>query len=167
MEATPEPAHGATPRDRVASGTVLAVCIGPGGIPKHAVESAVVHELGLAGDAHRFRYHGGAHRAVCLFALEHYAELARDGVNATPPGAYGENLLTQGLDYARLGAGDRLAVGDEVVLEIHDVREPCKTLRPIDARFPGLMLGRSGFLCRVLRGGVVRAGQVIEHLARP
>ena len=143
---------------------MLAVCVGPGGIPKAPVESALVAELGLAGDAHRFRYHGGANRAVCLFALEHYEELARDGVHATPPGAYGENLLTQGLDYAQLAAGDRLAVGDEVVLEIHDVREPCKTLKPLDARFPGLMLGRSGFLCRVLRGGSVRAGQTIRRV---
>lgn len=165
MSSTPEPVRDEQRAESIASGVVLAVCIGPGGIPKAPVESAVVAELGLAGDAHRFRYHGGANRAVCLFALEHYEELARDGVRATPPGAFGENLLTRGLDYAQLGAGDQLAVGDEVVLEIHDVREPCKTLKPLDPRFPGLMLGRSGFLCRVLRGGVVRAGQTIRRVA--
>jgi MOSC domain-containing protein YiiM len=149
------------------AGSVVAVCLGPGGIPKQPVESATVGELGLVGDAHRFRYHGGKNRAVCLFALEDYAALARDGVHAEPPGAYGENLLTKGLDYARLSAGDRLAVGDELLLEIHDVREPCKTLKPLDARFPGLMLGRSGFLCRVLRAGTVRAGLTIRRIDEP
>jgi hypothetical protein len=38
-----------------------------------------------------------------------------------------------------------------VRLAIHDVREPCKTLKSVDARFPNLMLGRSGFVCRVVR----------------
>ncbi|MBI5364933.1 MAG: MOSC domain-containing protein [Planctomycetes bacterium] len=151
---------------RLTSGRVLAVCIGPGGIPKHPVPSAEVVDLGLVGDAHRFPFHGGAHRAVCLFATEDYRRLETDGVRATPPGAFGENLLTEGLDYALLAAGDRLRVGNAVELEIHDVREPCKTLKPLDARFPNLMLGRSGFLCRVLRGGTVRTGDAITAVGR-
>ncbi|MCY2959109.1 MAG: MOSC domain-containing protein [Planctomycetota bacterium] len=143
------------------SGVVLAVCLGPGGIPKTPVESAVVEELGLVGDAHRFHLHGGANRAVCLFAIEDYATLRRDGVPCADPGTFGENLLTEGLDYAALRPGDELAVGDEVRIAIHDVREPCGTLRKLDRRFPDLMLGRSGFVCRVLRGGTVRAGMTI------
>jgi MOSC domain-containing protein YiiM len=149
------------------TGTVIAVCLGPGGIPKHAVASARVGPLGLEGDLHRYRFHGGAHRAVCLFSIEDYRALALDGVAAEPPGAFGENLLTQALDYAKLRAGDRLAVGGEVLLEIDDVREPCKTLKPLDARFPGLMVGRSGFLCRVLREGTVSPGMTIRALADP
>ena len=145
-------------------GVVRAVCVGPGGIPKRRVDAARVLELGLEGDAHRYRFHGGPRRAVCLFALEDYARLRQDGVAAEPPGAFGENLLTEGLDYALLRAGDRLAVGAEVVLEIDDVREPCKTLKPLDARFPALMIGRSGFLCRVVAGGVVRAGDAIGRV---
>jgi MOSC domain-containing protein YiiM len=145
-------------------GNVLAVCLGPGGIPKRPVASAVVGELGLEGDKHVFRYHGGPDRAVCLFSMEDYRALQADGVKATPPGAFGENVLTEGLDYARLRPGDRLELGDEVVLEIHDVREPCKTLRPLDARFPNLMLGRSGWLCRVVRGGILRPGTTIRRI---
>jgi MOSC domain-containing protein YiiM len=142
-------------------GVVLAVCVSPGGIPKHPVREARVIELGLEGDKQRFELHGGVNRAVCLFSIEDYAKLARDGVGAKAPGAYGENVLTQGLDYAHLRAGDRLQIGDGVLLEIHDVREPCKTLRSIDARFPDLLLGRSGFLCKVLRTGVLRPGMLI------
>lgn len=142
-------------------GVVLAVCLGPGGVPKFPVESAVVEELGLVGDRHRFKLHGGAHRAVCLFAIEDYATLRRDGVPCENPGTFGENLLTEGLDYASLRPGDELAVGDEVVISIHDVREPCGTLKKLDKRFPDLMLGRSGFVCRVVHGGTVRAGMAI------
>lgn len=145
------------------SGTVRAVCLGPGGIPKHPVESAVVEELGLVGDAHRFKRHGGANRAVCLFAIEDYATLRRDGVPCDEPGTFGENVLTEGLDYTELRPGDELAIGDEIVIAIHDVREPCKTLKSVDARFPELMVGRSGFVCRVVRGGTLRAGMSIAR----
>lgn len=143
-------------------GTVLAVCVSQGGIPKHPVASAAISEHGVEGDKQRFKYHGGVNRAVCLFAIEDYLELEADGVRAKAPGAYGENILTRGLDYTRLRAGDRLSVGDELVIEIHDVREPCKTLRSVDARFPDLMLGRSGFVCRVITPGVARAGMEIR-----
>lgn len=144
-------------------GTVVAVCLGPGGIPKHAVESANVTTSGLEGDRQRARMHGGPNRAVCLFSIEDYRSLQRDRVVCEPPGAFGENVLTEGLDFTRLVAGDELAIGDTVRIAIHDVREPCGTLKKVDKRFPDLMLGRSGLLCRVLRGGVVRPGMQIAR----
>ncbi|MEZ6014907.1 MAG: MOSC domain-containing protein [Planctomycetota bacterium] len=150
------------------SGVVVAVCVGPGGIPKQPVPSARVLALGLEGDAHRFRLHGGANRAVCVFSVEDYAALQRDGVDVEPPGAFGENLTTEGLDNTQLRPGMRLRVGAEVVLEIFDVREPCGTLKSIDRRFPNLMVGRSGWMCRVLTEGVVTVGDTITALrARP
>ena len=148
----------------VHEGRVLAVCLGPGGIPKPPVESAEVGELGLAGDGHRFRRHGGPDRAVCLFSIEDYRSLRSDDVACEAPGAFGENLLTEGLDYGALHAGDRLVVGHgegAVELEIFDVREPCGALKKVDRRLPDLMEGRSGFVCRVVRGGTLRAGQRI------
>jgi MOSC domain-containing protein YiiM len=144
-----------------AAGTVVAVCLGPGGIPKREVEAARVGRLGLEGDGHRHRLHGGERRAVCLLSVEEVRALRADGVRDAGPGTFGENLLTEGLDLARLVPGDRLAVGDEVVLEVDDVREPCGTLKSVDARFPDLMVGRSGLLCRVVTGGEVRRGHAI------
>ena len=35
----------------------------------------------------------------------------------------------------------------------------------LDRRFPDLLVGRSGFVCRVLRGGTLRAGQPIGVVA--
>lgn len=143
-------------------GRVVAVCVGSGGIPKHAVGSASVGPLGLEGDAHRFKLHGGPNRAVCLFAIEDYRSLQRDGVACEPPGAFGENVLTEGLDYALLRPDDQLEIGAEVVVAIHDVREPCGTLKKLDRRFPDLMIGRSGFVCRVVRTGVLAPGDRVR-----
>lgn len=143
-------------------GVVLAVCLGPGGIPKQPVDEARVERLGLVGDGHRYHKHGGERRAVCLLSEEEVRALEGDGVDTSGgAGTFGENLLTRGLDYRRLKPGDVLAVGS-VRLEIDDVRAPCATLRSVDKRFPDLMLGRSGFLARVLEEGTVRIGDAIR-----
>lgn len=148
------------------SAEIVAVCLGPGGIPKHSVDEAVVERLGLVGDKHRFHLHGGADRALCLISMEIYASLQEDDVACEPPGAFGENVLTRGLDDQTLRPGDRLALGDEVVVEIHDVRVPCKTLKSVDPRFPDLLLGRSGWVCRVVETGTLRPGMAIRVMPR-
>lgn len=142
---------------------VLGVCVGPGGIPKHRVPSALVGPLGLAGDAHRYRLHGGPDRAVCILTEAEAASLVADGVPVAGAGTFGENLLLGGLDPHLLRPGDQLAIGPEVVLELFDVREPCRTLAPLDRRFPELMTGRSGWVCRVVRGGALEPGMAVAH----
>ena len=147
-------------------GTVAAVCLGPGGIPKHAVARATATEDGLAGDAHRFAGHGGRNRALCLISAAEVASLAADGVPVDGPGAFGENVLVDGLDLRTCAPGDRLRLGPGVVVELFDVREPCRTLRSLDARFPELMLGRSGFVARVLAGGELAPGMAVRPEGR-
>ena len=144
-------------------GTLLAVCIGPGGIPKHSVPEARATPEGLVGDKQRYRIHGGPNRALCLFSIEDYHSLRHDGIPCEQPGTFGENVLVQGLDFTRLLPGDTLELGEEVRIELFDVREPCGTLKSVDARFPNLMLGRSGFVCRVLRAGLLRPGQAVRR----
>jgi MOSC domain-containing protein YiiM len=143
---------------------IVAVCVGDGGIPKHPVESVAVGPLGLEGDGHRYHRHGGEDRAVCLLSMEAYESLREDDVACEAPGTFGENVLTRGLDDATLRPGDRLRLGDEVIVEIHDARAPCKTLKSVDPRFPDLMVGRSGWVCRVVEPGTLRPGMGIERV---
>lgn len=147
-----------------ASARIVALCVGEGGIPKHTVDEAHVGELGLEGDKHRFHLHGGADRAICMLSVEAYRALQEDDVDCEPPGAFGENVLTEGLDERALRPGDRLRLGDEVVVELYDVRAPCKTLKALDPRFPDLMLGRSGWVCRVITTGTLRPGDAVVRI---
>ena len=146
----------------MSAGRIVAVCLGAGGIPKHPVAEGLIGGLGLEGDRHRYVLHGGPDRALCLLSVELTRELERDDVPPAAPGGYGENLLTEGLDLTTLRPGDLLDVGDEVRLQLSDVREPCKVLQAIDPRFPDLMLGRSGWMARVLSGGRVRPGDEVR-----
>lgn len=151
-----------SPQDSEAK--VVAVCLGGGGIPKHPVDEARVEPMGLVGDRHSYVLHGGADRAVCLISTDTYESLREDDVDCRAPGTFGENVLTQGLDEWTLRPGDRLRLGDEVIIEIHDIRAPCKTLKAVDPRFPDLMLGRSGWVCRVVETGTLRPGMGIQRL---
>jgi MOSC domain-containing protein YiiM len=152
-------------------GRLLAVCIGPGGIPKRTVSVARVSASGLEGDRQRFEGHGGADRAVCLLSETEVKGLYFDGVPVGEPGQFGENLRVGGLDFSTLRPGDKLAIGrvsgagvsaGRVLLEITDMRSPCITLKAVDERFPDLMIGRSGLLCRVLESGEVAPGMCVE-----
>lgn len=133
-------------------------------MPKLPVAEARVTVAGVAGDRQRnLEAHGGVERAVCLFSLEVIAALQAEG-HSIKPGASGENLTIAGLEWAGLKPGDRLRIGDTVLLEMMSYTSPCK----YNARWfangefsrisQKLHPGWSRLYARVLAEGVVRTG---------
>jgi MOSC domain-containing protein YiiM len=149
---------------------IVQLSISPGGVPKRAIPEAVVGPLGLEGDEHLdLKWHGGPDRAVCLYSVEQIARLAAEG-NDLFPGAIGENVTTEGLDFKQLAIGDRLRLGAEVEIEIASLVDPCKTIaryfanRRFERISPKTNPGEARLYARVIRGGRVRAGDAIEIL---
>ncbi len=167
------------------TGRVLAVCVagrdllplpgrrpGRSGIDKRPVAGRVaVGELGLDGDVQvNRRYHGGEGQAVYAYAQEDAdwwsAELDRE----LPPGRFGENLRTAGLDLTGAVLGERWQVGT-ALLEVTACRIPCASFE----RFWGVPQlvkrftahGASGAYLRVLRTGEVGAGDEVRVVERP
>lgn len=112
-----------------ASGRVASVNVSRGGVPKLPVAEQWVGRLGLADDGHNEPEpeHGGPAQAVSLYSVEAIARVAADGHTAFP-GAYGENLTLEGIELNSIAAGDRLAIGDELVIELTKRAEPCQTI---------------------------------------
>jgi MOSC domain-containing protein YiiM len=111
----------------------------------------VVEDAGLDGCAHA---RPGGKRQVLLMDIETLREMD------LAPGMVRENITTEGLDVNALKAGQKLRAGG-VELEVSLVCEPCEQ---IEALRPGLqeqMVGRRGMLCRVLRGGRIKQGDLI------
>src|SRR3712207_7764837 len=52
-----------------------------------------------------------------------------------------ENFTTRGIDLRKLAKGDRLRVGDGCVIELTDVRVPCRQLKMWDPELPELIVG--------------------------
>jgi MOSC domain-containing protein YiiM len=110
-------------------GRVASVNVSPGGVPKLPIAATWVGRLGLEGDGHTEPepMHGGPEQAVSLYSIESIARVAADGHQAFP-GAFGENLTLEGVEMGSLAAGDRLGIGDELVIEITKHAQPCQTI---------------------------------------
>jgi MOSC domain-containing protein YiiM len=99
-----------------------------GGVPKLAIREAKATTLGLDVDKQKHtKIHGGPERALCLFSLEVLQMLQAEG-HPIFPGSTGENVLISGLDWAVLAAGARIALGEEVIVELTRTATPCKTI---------------------------------------
>ncbi len=131
-----------------------------GGMPKLPIREAMVGVDGVEGDWQKNRkYHGGPNRAICIYSEELYAWLREQGINVAN-GNIGENFTTRGLDLLKLKKGDRLKVG-ECIIEITNVRVPCYQLQKWDADLPELIVGRSGWVAKVVKEGMVKQGDEI------
>ena len=145
--------------------TLVQLNVSDGGMPKLPVPSARVTRHGVDGDYQRNKkYHGGPNRAVCIFSRELYDWLRDQGIDLKN-GSVGENFTTQGLNLNALDKGDRLRVGD-CVIELTDVRVPCSNLKKWDVDLPEMIVGRSGWVAKVIEEATVRPGDAIEVLVR-
>lgn len=151
-------------------GRIHQLNISAGGVPKWPVPSAVVTVEGIEGDVQRDRrHHGGPERAVCLFTLEVIQQLNAEG-HPIFPGSVGENVTLAGIDLAALLPGTRLALGDEVELEITSYAIPCRNIT--ESFNDGDMTrighkhhpGESRVYARVLHGGRLAVGQPVALL---
>lgn len=110
-------------------------------------------------------------RQVHLLHTELHDELQHAGFAPLEPGEMGENVTTRGLDLLALPTGTRLRLGDDAVVEVTGLRNPCTQL---DGLQPGLMqatldrdengelIRKAGIMGVVLTGGEVRAGDPIS-----
>lgn len=109
-------------------------------------------------------------RQVHLIHSELFAEVAALGFTVTA-GQLGENVTTAGIDLLGLPLGTRLHLGDESVIELTGLRDPCKFINSLEPKLMKAMLGKdesgkvvrkSGVMSIVITGGIVRAGDAIR-----
>lgn len=108
-------------------------------------------------------------RQIHLIHQELLAEL-RDKDFAISAGDLGENILTRDIDLLALPQGALLKIGQDVVLRVTGLRNPCRQLNNFA---PGLMdavlehgpagelVRKAGIMAVVEIGGDVEAGEVI------
>lgn len=129
--------------------------------------------LGIDGDEQADpTVHGGVDKAVYVYPVEHYAawaqRAARAGIDFTGrPGSFGENLLVEGLLEADVWTGDRLEIG-ELLLVVTTPRRPCYKLdlHLYEGAGREMVLARQpGWYCGVVRPGKAAAGQAIRQQA--
>ncbi|MEP6696978.1 MAG: MOSC domain-containing protein [Pseudonocardiales bacterium] len=146
----------------------------PGGrtaIDKRPAQGQVaVHRLGVDGDEQVHPAHGGVDKAVYAYAHEDAIWWAAELDRPLWPGAFGENLTTEGLDVTGAEIGERWRIGS-AVFQVAEPRIPCNVFAgfwdvpDLIRRFTER--GRPGAYLRVVTTGTVAAGDPIEVVQRP
>jgi MOSC domain-containing protein YiiM len=139
------------------------------GIDKRPTDQPVeIGRLGLSGDTiWSKKHHGGPDQAVYVYGEDDYAWWAVELGRRLEPGTFGENLTVAGLATGAAMVGDRLHVGNAVMLEVTCGRIPCGTLtahmgiRAFSRRFR--KAARPGLYCRVMETGAVQAGDAVRY----
>ncbi|MFJ8791130.1 MOSC domain-containing protein [Streptomyces sp. NPDC102462] len=164
-------------------GTVVAVsCNGVYSFSKPKRESVtLLAGLGVEGDVHsgvtvkhRSRVARDPTqpnlRQVHLMHEELFEEVGAAGFHVRP-GELGENITTRGIDLLGLPVGTLLRIGDEAVVEVTGLRNPCVQIDAFQAGLLKQVVGRdadgnlvrkAGIMSIVKTGGLVRPGDVIE-----
>jgi MOSC domain-containing protein YiiM len=155
---------------------LVQINVSKGGVPKHPIPRGIVTRDRILGDDwNDKRHHGLPDQALCLFSLENIEGLVREGF-ALFPGALGENLTTRGLEYRRVQPGQLYRIGQEVIIRITKVRQPCRTIAVYGASLLRALYdaevkrgnmesprwGRSGFYAEVLREGTIVPGDPLS-----
>jgi molybdopterin adenylyltransferase len=147
------------------SGTVLAISISEHkGEPKKPVNGGrLIEDQGLEGDAH-----AGTARQVSLLCQESVEKIRQLGLDVGP-GDFAENLTVSGLSPDDFEPGVRIRIdgptpGEGALLEVTQIGKECHADCAIRRAVGDCVMPREGVFARVLRGGTVRAGSVVEVL---
>ena len=140
------------------SGKIRAVCISEkkGTVKKDIGECRLIENYGLEGDAH-----AGSKRQVSLLSYDRVREFEKQLDFTLEAGAFGENLLLEGLKLRKCPVGTRLRCGD-ILLEITQIGKECHAGCAIRNQTGDCIMPREGVFAKVLQGGVLQTGDVIQ-----
>lgn len=109
-------------------------------------------------------------RQVHLIHEELFREVGGTGFRVAP-GELGENITTRGIDLLGLSVGTLLHVGDDAVVEVTGLRNPCLQIdnfqqgllkQVVGRGADGSIVHKAGIMGIVREGGVVRPGDAIR-----
>lgn len=141
-------------------GKVIAVCISEKkGTQKHAVPSAkFLPDWGIENDAHAGKWH----RQVSLLSHDKVEAFRARGAEVAS-GAFGENLVVEGIDFAALPIGTRFQCND-VLLELTQIGKECHSHCEIFKKMGECIMPTQGVFTRVLKGGEIAEGDELVIL---
>lgn len=135
-------------------GKIITVCTSETrGVQKQSRKEALLEkDWGIRGDAHA----GHWHRQVSLLSAEEVAAFNAKGADVRP-GAFGENLVVEGIDFRSLPVGTLLRCGD-ALLELTQIGKECHHHCAIYKKMGDCIMPHEGVFARVLAGGRISAG---------
>ncbi len=122
--------------------------------PVNSVNLIVDH--GIEGDAHAGKWH----RQVSFLGHECIADFNQKGA-AVKPGAFGENIIVDGVDFTTLPIGTQVLCND-TIMEITQIGKECHDRCQIYFKMGDCIMPRNGVFAKVTKGGVISVGDPVE-----
>ena len=134
----------------------LQICVGHRE-PMNPVDSATFIEgFGIEGDRHAVKSGARTVRQVLLMDED---TLEGFGLGI---GQVRENVTVRGIDLHEVPAGQRLALGDNVVVEITQFCAPCERMEEVRPGLREELFEQRGMLATVISGGAVNVGDQVQ-----
>ncbi|QPC83844.1 MOSC domain-containing protein [Phototrophicus methaneseepsis] len=100
-------------------------------------------------------------RQLNIVSREQFDALAETGWR-TAPGEMGEQITLSGIDLEALPAGTRLQIGDQAIVEVIALREPCDWLARVQGRNHHDVEGKVGVMAGVVESGTIKVGDTVQ-----
>ncbi|MCB2184265.1 MAG: MOSC domain-containing protein [Desulfobulbaceae bacterium] len=127
------------------------------GVNKEPVEEVKLQvDHGIVGDAHAGKWH----RQISLLAQESIDIMQAKGLDLEP-GAFAENITTEGIDLPNLPVGTLLSVG-ETLLEVTQIGKKCHKGCAIFKQVGDCIMPREGIFAKVITPGTLHRGDLIK-----
>ena len=123
---------------------------------KNVHEVHLIDDFGIEGDAHAGKWH----RQVSLLSHEKIEAFRARGA-VVEDGAFGENLVVEGIDFRTLPIGTKFKCND-VVLELTQIGKECHQGCAIFQAMGECIMPHEGVFTRVLHGGTIKEGDMLE-----
>ena len=135
-------------------GKILALCISEkkGTLKTEINEANFIDDFGIENDAHAGKWH----RQVSLLEFNKIDEFRKKGANVDF-GAFGENIVLEGIELHTLPIGQLIKIGD-VLLEVTQIGKKCHDKCQIYYQVGECIMPKNGIFTKVLKGGKVKVG---------
>lgn len=139
---------------------VKAVCLSEekGTTKKIIDKGLLIENYGLKGDAHAGKWH----RQLSLLDESSIDKMRAHDYDLNY-GDFAENITTEGLENLfELPVGQKLRINENIILEITQIGKKCHHDCEIMQKIGDCVMPREGIFARVIKGGVIKAGDEIE-----
>ncbi len=139
-------------------GLIRAICISPerGTAKKEVSEAVFIKDFGIRDDAHAGKWH----RQVSLLSGEKIEGFREKGADVSY-GDFGENIVTEGIDFTELPIGSILTIGsgnEKTELKVTQKGKECHSHCSIFEKMGECIMPVFGIFAEVTKGGIVKRG---------
>lgn len=142
-------------------GSIYAISISSerGQLKKEVPEANVIENYGIENDGHVGDW---GRQVTCLNWASVQKANQEHNLNVGP-GDFAENILIDGLDLSSMTVGSRMRLGSDVVLEVSQIgKEDHPSV--VTRAFGVSLLPSEGLFCRVIKGGKIKKGDLVEKI---